>query len=248
MEPKDRLIVALDFDDIGDASRMVRTLSGAVSHFKIGLQMILHPMGMRFASSLVDQGKKVFLDAKLLDIDNTVMLAVDSAEKIGATFTTVHAYPKAMKAAVSMASEGDYSVKLLGVTVLTNLEHDDLKEAGYDAIYTSALLVKARAVQARQIGMHGLICSPGEVSEVRHVLGPSTPHVDGMGMVLVVPGIRPMGSIKHDQQRTGTPSQAIRDGADYLVVGRPIIHDPDPRKAAEAVILEIAMAAERVRA
>jgi orotidine-5'-phosphate decarboxylase len=172
----------------------------------------------------------VFLDVKLLDIDNTVAGAVKSIAAMGMTFVTIHAYPQAMRAAV--AARGSSPLKLLGVTVLTSMDQSDIAGAGYAG--SVADLVAKRAVDAHAAGMNGIVASPSEVKAVRALVGPE--------MALVIPGIRPSGSAAGDQKRIATPGDAIRDGADYLVVGRPVTRDSDPKAVADAIVAEIAAA------
>jgi len=224
--PRDRLIVALDLPDADAAEHMVVRLGDSVSFYKVGLQLI-YAGGISFAHNLAVAGKQVFLDAKLLDIDNTVAKAVESIVPLGMTFLTVHAYPKAMRAAV--AARGDAPLKLLGVTVLTSMDDSDLGEAGYAT--TAAELVAARASAARAAGMDGVVASPAEAAAVRRAVGPA--------IAIVTPGIRPAGASAGDQKRVATPEAAIRAGADYLVVGRPITAATDPKAAAESVVAEI---------
>jgi orotidine-5'-phosphate decarboxylase len=159
---------------------------------------------------------------------------VKSVARLGATFLTVHAYPQTMKAAVE-AREGRLAI--LAVTVLTSYDDSDLKAAGYDTSVKA--LVAGRAEQARVLGVDGLVCSPEEAAIVRTIAG--------AGMTLVTPGIRPAGAQAGDQKRTATPAEAIAAGADYLVVGRPIVAAPDPRAVAEAIIAEIAQQARKER-
>ncbi len=180
---------------------------------------------------LTGAGKKVFLDLKLHDIGNTVAQGVKSAARLGATFLTVHAYPQTMQAAVE--ARGD-SLRILAVTVLTSYDDNDLKTAGYDTSVKA--LVARRAEQARALGIDGLVCSPEEAANVRAIAGAS--------MALVTPGIRPAGADTGDQKRIMTPAAAIAAGADYLVVGRPIVAAREPRAAAEAIVAEIAQAAK----
>mgnify|MGYP000595615953 CR=1 FL=1 len=226
LSARDRLIVGLDLPSPAEAEKMVATLGGAVSFYKIGMQLTFSG-GLGLAKDLVKAGKNVFLDMKLLDIPNTVSHAVEAIADMGVTFTTIHAYPQAMRAAV--AGRGDSSLKLLGVTVLTSLDDDDLHETGY-ATKVGSLVLK-RAGHAAEIGMDGLICSPMEVTAIRAATGEA--------LALVTPGIRPAGAETGDQKRAATPESAIRDGADYLVVARPVIQAPDPRAAAEAIIAKI---------
>jgi orotidine-5'-phosphate decarboxylase len=214
---------------VDEAEAIVARLGDSVTFYKIGLQLIFAG-GLVLAERLAKSGKKIFLDVKLLDIDNTVEGAVGNIARMGMTFVTVHAYPKAMRAAV--AARGDASLGLLGVTVLTSMDDGDLAAAGYAG--TVDALVLRRAKDARAAGMDGIVCSPVEVAKVREAVGP--------GIALVTPGIRPAGSETGDQKRVTTPADAIRAGADYLVVARPIIRAPGPREAAEAIQAEIAAA------
>jgi orotidine-5'-phosphate decarboxylase len=172
----------------------------------------------------------VFADLKLHDIGNTVARGVESVAGLGATFLTVHAYPQTMKAAAEgCAGSG---LKILAVTVLTSYDDGDLHAAGYRLGVSD--LVEARARQAEALGVDGLVCSPEEAAALRKVVG--------QRMVLVTPGIRPAGAATGDQKRIMTPSRAIAAGADYLVVGRPVMEAPDPRAAAEAIQSEIVQA------
>ena len=229
IEPRDRLIVGLDVPTVGEAEAMVGRLGDTVSFYKIGLQLVFAG-GLAFAERLAKTGKKVFLDVKLLDIDNTVEGATQNIARMGMTFVTVHAYPKAMRAAA--AARGHSPLKLLGVTVLTSMDDSDLAAAGYSGHVEDLVLRRAR--DARDAGMDGIVCSPVEVAKVRAAVGAS--------LSLVTPGIRPTGSETGDQKRISSPGDAIRAGSDYLVVARPILQAPDPRKAAEAIQIEIAAA------
>jgi orotidine-5'-phosphate decarboxylase len=228
LEPRDRLIVALDLSSVEAAQAMVAKLGDAVSFYKIGYQLAFAG-GLAFANTLTGAGKKVFVDLKLHDIDNTVAQGVKSVARLGATFLTVHAYPQTMKAAVA-AREG--GLRILAVTVLTSHDDNDLAEAGYN-ISVSALVAR-RAEQARAIGVDGLVCSGEEVAKLRAIVGHK--------LALVTPGIRPAGSDPGEQKRIATPAAAIGAGADYLVVGRPIIAAADPKAAAEAIVAEISSA------
>ena len=228
---RDRLIVALDFDRVAEAQALVDRLADMVSFYKVGLQLALTDGGLAFARRLQEAGKRVFLDVKLLDIDNTIAGAIKSVAALGMTFVTVHAYPKTMRAAV--AARGEARLGLLGVTVLTSMGDGDLADAGYDT--TAAELVVKRATDAKAAGMDGLVVSPSEAAATRHAVGP--------GMAIVTPGIRPAGADSGDQKRIATPEAAIHAGADYLVVGRPIITAVNPLDAAMAIIAEINRAA-----
>jgi orotidine-5'-phosphate decarboxylase len=228
--PRDRLIVALDVPSIPAAASLVERLGDAVSFYKIGYQLAFAG-GMAFAETLIGAGKQVFLDLKLHDIGNTVEKGVESVARLGATFVTVHAYPQTMKAAV--AARGGAGLRILAVTVLTSYDDADLEAAGY-ALGVSSLVAR-RAAQAREIGVDGLVCSAEEAAALRSLVATS--------MMLVTPGIRPAGAAAGDQKRVMTPSRAIAAGADYLVVGRPIVEAADPKAAAVAIVAEIAAAA-----
>jgi orotidine-5'-phosphate decarboxylase len=230
MDARERLIVALDVSSVAAAEAMVERLGDAVSFYKIGYQLAFAG-GLGFAATLVRGRKQVFLDLKLHDIGNTVAKGVENVAKLGATFLTVHAYPQTMHAAAD-ARRGT-GLRILAVTVLTSYDDADLAAAGYD--FTVPELVAERAAQARDIGVDGLVCSAEEAARIRAIAS--------AGMVLVTPGIRPAGADKGDQKRIMTPSAAISAGADYLVVGRPIVEAPDPRAAATAIVQEIASAA-----
>ena len=226
IELKDRLIVALDLPDPQAALAMVRRLGDAVGFYKIGLELV-YGGGLTLAERLVGEGKKVFLDLKLHDIPNTVAGATAQVCRLGATFLTVHAFPQTMRAAREAAA--GQSLRLLAVTVLTSSDDADVAEAGYSM--NAADLVARRAVQARDIGIDGLVMSPHEVQAIRPLVGP--------GMAIVTPGIRPATGAAGDQKRVATPAVALRAGADHLVVGRPIVAAPDPRAAAVAILAEI---------
>ncbi|WP_440636134.1 orotidine-5'-phosphate decarboxylase [Bradyrhizobium sp. PUT101] len=227
--PKDRLIVPLDVSSPEAAEAMVARLGDSVTFYKIGYQLA-YAGGLPLIGKLADKGKKVFADLKMHDIGNTVMRGVESVAKLGATFLTVHAYPQTMKAAVE--GRGGSSLKILAVTVLTSYNDDDLHAAGYRLGVSE--LVEARAQQAQVLGIDGLVCSPEEVGALRKIVGHQ--------MSLVTPGIRPAGAPTGDQKRVMTPARAIAAGADYLVVGRPILDASDPKAAADAIQAEIVQA------
>lgn len=226
--PKDRLIVALDLPSVDAAEAMIAKLGDSVSFYKIGYQLA-YAGGLSLIGKLADRGKKVFADLKMHDIGNTVAKGVESVAKSGATFLTVHAYPQTMKAAVEARGS---SLKILAVTVLTSYDDDDLHAAGFR--FGVSDLVEARALQAQALGVDGLVCSGEEAATVRGIVGAQ--------MALVTPGIRPAGSAVGDQKRIMTPGRAISAGADYLVVGRPVVEAADPKAAAEAIVSEIAQA------
>ncbi len=223
-----KLIVALDVDGVADARAMIDLLGGAVCFYKIGHQLAFSG-GLELARQLTLEGKHVFLDMKLLDIDNTVEKGVAAIARSGVTMLTVHAYPKAMRAAVKAAAGS--SLIVLGVSVLTSMDAADLAEAGYAAAPRE--LVLRRALQARETGMGGIVCSPQEAKAVRAVIGP--------GLALVAPGIRPAGADIGDQKRIATPRDALKAGASHLVVGRPITAAADPHKAAMEILAEMSV-------
>lgn len=228
---RDRLIVALDVPTVAEAQAMVARLGDSAAFYKVGLELI-YAGGVDFARRLAGEGKQVFLDAKLLDIDNTVAGAVRSILPLGVTFLTVHAYPKTMRAAV--AARGGAPLRLLGVSVLTSMDDADLVDAGFAG--SAAELVAARAADAKSAGMDGVVASPAEAAAVRRIVGPD--------MAIVTPGVRPAGSAIGDQKRVATPASAIAAGADYLVVGRPVTTAADARAAADHIVAEIETALE----
>jgi orotidine-5'-phosphate decarboxylase len=228
-EIRDRLIVGLDVPTVADAERTVAALGDLVGSYKIGYQLA-YAGGLGFASELIADGKNVFLDLKLLDIDNTVAKGVESIARLGAAMLTIHAYPKAMRAAVQAAAGS--GLCLLGVTVLTSLDDADLADAGYAE--GAAALAARRAAQARDAGMGGIVCAAPEAAALRRVIGPD--------MALVTPGIRPTGADAGDQKRIATPADALRAGASHLVVARPVVAAPDSGKAARAILEEMAAA------
>jgi orotidine-5'-phosphate decarboxylase len=228
IDSRDRLIVALDLSSVEAAEALIARLGDSVTFYKIGYQLA-YAGGLPLAAKLADRGKKVFIDLKLHDIGNTVAKGVESVARLGATFATVHAYPQTMKAAVEARGP---SLKILAVTVLTSYDDDDLHAAGYR--FGVSDLVEARALQAQALGIDGLVCSGEEAATVRGIVGAQ--------MALVTPGIRPAGGAMGDQKRVMTPGRAIGAGADYLVVGRPVVEASDPKAAAEAIVAEIVQA------
>lgn len=232
LDARERLIVALDVPSMAAAEAMVARLGESVWFYKIGYQLAFAG-GLSFAAGLIAAGKQVFLDLKLHDIGNTVAKGVESVAELGATFLTVHAYPQTMKAAAD-AKRGS-RLRILAVTVLTSYDDADLAAAGYEL--TVRELAAARAAQARDIGVDGLVCSAEEAASLRDIVG--------NGMVLVTPGIRPAGTATGDQKRIMTPAAAIKAGADYLVVGRPVVEAGDPRAAADAIVAEIEQASKK---
>jgi orotidine-5'-phosphate decarboxylase len=229
-EARDRLIVALDVPSAEAARRLIDQLGDSVGVYKIGLELLFSG-GFALASEIAARGGRVFVDAKLLDIEATVERATAAVASTGAEFLTVHAVDrKTLNAAVR--GRGDSHLKLLGVTVLTNLDSADLVQQGTDI--PPAELVLHRAMLAKEAGFDGVVASGQEAAAIREAAGPN--------LIIVTPGIRPKGSAAGDQARVATPASAIAAGADYLVVGRPITAADDPRAAALAIAAEIEQA------
>ncbi len=223
---KQRLIVALDVPTSGEAETVISTLGDSVGFYKIGYQLAFAG-GLELARDLTADGKNVFLDMKLLDIDNTIAKAVENVVRMNLTMLTLHAYPKAMRAAVEAASGSNLC--LLGVTVLTSMDDQDLADAGY-ALPARELVLK-RAADASDAGMGGIVASAMEASAIREIVGSQ--------MAIVTPSIRPAGTDVGDQKRVMTPAKAIAAGASHLVVGRPIVQAGDRKAAAELILLEM---------
>lgn len=229
-DPRDRLIVGLDLASVAEAEAMVARLGETVSFYKIGYELAFVG-GLLLAERLAGSGKKVFVDLKLHDIGATVEKATRQIARLGATFLTVHAYPQTLAAAAS--GRGDGGLKILGVTVLTSWDSTDVAEAGF--VEGPEQLVARRVGHARSAGVDGVICAPTDLPSVRAV-APKP-------FLAVTPGVRPAGVAAGDQKRIATPAEAIRGGADYLVVARPILAAADPRAAAAAIVAEIAATA-----
>jgi orotidine-5'-phosphate decarboxylase len=226
---RDKLIVALDYWNVEDARKLVRDLGDEVSFYKIGLGLQLVG-GNEFAKELIVEGKRVFLDYKYYDIAETVQRAVAQAAELNITFLTVHGVASIMKAAA--AGRGNSGMKVFGVTVLTSMDAEDIKEMGFECNVED--LVIARAKKALEVGVDGVIASAREAAELRKQTGNK--------LLIVSPGIRPSGSSRDDQKRVATPSEAMRAGADYLVLGRPIYAASDPTAAARTIIRKMAAA------
>jgi orotidine-5'-phosphate decarboxylase len=224
---RERLIVALDTGNVEAARALVRRLGEAISFYKIGLELVMSG-GLDFARALTGEGKQVFLDMKLLDIENTVERATRNAASTGATFLTVHGHDlKTLRAAV--AGKDGTGLRILAVTVLTNLTAADLDEQGVKE--TPEALVSRRARLAHAAGCDGIVAAGAEASVVRAAVGP--------GVAIVTPGIRFATDAAGDQARVTPPGAAILAGADYLVVGRPITGQAEPRQAAERYVRAI---------
>jgi orotidine-5'-phosphate decarboxylase len=223
-----RLIVALDVPSVDEARALVDKLGDSVGVYKIGLELLFSG-GFALAEELAGHGHAVFVDAKLLDIEATIERATAAVARMGVTFLTVHALDrKTLEAAVR--GRGDSPLKLLGVTVLTNLSASDLAQQGIDHPLQEVVLHRAKL--AKEAGFDGVIASGHEAAKLKAEFG---------GRLLVVtPGIRPAGADSGDQKRTVDVAQAFRNGADYIVVGRPIRDAADPRAAALAIQSTIA--------
>lgn len=223
----EKLIIALDYSAAEEARKAVAGLQGVAGVFKIGLELI-YADGLPLVRMLAAWGHRIFLDAKLLDIPNTVERATANAAELGASFLTIHCTDrKTLGAAV--LGRGSSAMKLLGVTVLTSLDAADLADQGI--AMPPAELVLRRAIMAQEAGLDGVVASAQEASAIRAELGGE--------FLIVTPGIRPAGAEAGDQARTVAPRDAIAAGADYLVVGRPITAAADPRQAADRIIAEI---------
>jgi orotidine-5'-phosphate decarboxylase len=232
-EARRRLIVALDVPNATSAARLVAQLEGNCQWFKVGLELFV-AAGPAVVEPLVRRGHSVFLDLKFNDIPNTVAAAVRSAAALGVRMITVHAAGgPAMLAAARAALDGIADPpELLAVTVLTSMDAAQMNAIGVERSPAEQVELLARMGLAARL--RGFVCSPQEAAALRALAGPAG--------VLVVPGIRPSGSETGDQKRIATPAQALRQGASYLVVGRPITQAPDPAEAADAILKEMAEA------
>jgi orotidine-5'-phosphate decarboxylase len=223
---RDRLIFALDVPSADEAERLLDRLKGHVSFVKVGLELYT-VAGPDMVKRLVDRKMRIFLDLKFLDIEETVRRATARVASMGVEFLTVHANRKALTAAVE--GRAGSALKLLAVTVLTNFDDHDLREMGIQRSIQD--LVTARALLASEIGCDGVIASGREATAIRQKVGPR--------FMIVTPGVRPAGKGTDDHARVTTPSQAIAEGADYLVIGRPIRDAADPPAAVEAIVAEM---------
>jgi orotidine-5'-phosphate decarboxylase len=220
---RERLMVALDISTLDRARGLVQELGDAVTFYKVGLELFLAPGTYpAFLEELTHLGKRVFADLKLYDVPRTVGAAVRQIRNSGVAFCTVHGDDSILQAACQ--EKGD--VGILAVTALTSLDRGDLAGLGFTSDVESLVLTRGR--RALEMGCDGLVSSGLEVARLRAALGP--------GFAAVVPGIRPAGEGRRDdQKRTVDVEEAFRNGADYIVMGRPILGAPDPRAAAEAV-------------
>jgi len=232
---KDRLIVALDEPDRDSALRLVERLSGTVGMFKIGSQLFTAE-GPELVRQIISSGERVFLDLKFHDIPNTVAGAVESAAKLGVSILNVHTLGGSEMMRAAAHAVGDRGLlwitrpAVLGVTVLTSMDRADLADVGITSDLSSEVV--RLAALARDSGLDGIVASPHEIRLIREC-------ITAERFIILTPGIRPAWSDKADQKRIATPAAAIRDGADYLVIGRAITDSPDPRAAAERILEEI---------
>lgn len=221
-----RLYVALDLPSIAEARAMTERLGDYVRSYKIGLQLL--PLGgAEFGRELAAQGKNVFLDFKLHDIDATVEKATRSIAGIGADFLTVHARPDVMRAAAK-GKEG-HDLKILGVTVLTSLDQAALNDIGYNL--SPEALVMRRVEQALDAGLDGVVASAQEAAKIRAAVPDD--------FIILTPGIRMAGDDIGDQKRVATPAKAFKDGASHIVIGRPITQAVDPKAAAARILASL---------
>jgi len=227
--PRERLIVALDVPSGDAAWALVEQLAGSVGMFKVGSQLFT-AAGPDLVRALVARGERVFLDLKYHDIPNTVAGAVAAAAGLGVSLLDVHALggPAMLRAAAAALAQS--SARLLAITVLTSHDEPELARVGVGGGVVAS--VARLAALAQQSGAHGVVASPQEVARVRAACG--------SGFLIVTPGIRPAGAAANDQARAATPAAAIAAGADYLVVGRPVIAASDPAAAAAEIVAEIA--------
>ncbi|MGH1370129.1 MAG: orotidine-5'-phosphate decarboxylase [Maritimibacter sp.] len=227
--PDDRLIVALDAPNPLIGLEWAQKMGDSVGFYKIGLEMLMGG-GLALARELIDEyDKRIFLDMKLFDIGNTIEGAVRGLKDYGLDFLTVHGDPHVVRAASEGKGESD--LKILAVTILTSLERADLDAALMQPGDVQGLVVE-RARRALEAGADGVISSPREAAMIRAL-------PEAKGKLIVTPGVRPAGAELGDQKRVATPGQAIQDGADHIVVGRPITRAPDPRLAAQAILSEL---------
>ena len=227
IDPRDRLIFALDVPDVDAAKALVEELGDSVTFYKIGLELNMSGRYFELLDWLVAQGKKVFVDLKFFDVPATVASAVRNLRDRGVTFATIHGNQSIMEAAAE--AKGD--VKILAVTVLTSLDRGDLDDLGFDVDVSKLVLSRAR--RSLESGCDGVISSGLELPGLRS-------EVDDK-LIVITPGIRPVENRpSDDQKRVVTPEQAFEDGADYIVVGRPIRNAENPKAAAEGIQASIA--------
>lgn len=223
--PQDRLIFALDVPDYDSATNLADILGDSVSFYKIGMELLMSGQYFQLMEWLIARDKKIFVDLKFFDVPQTVASAVKQLEQFGVTFATIHGNDAMMKAAAEVKG----NVKILAVTALTSLDRGDLDDLGFDCDVEQLVLSRAR--RALESGCDGVISSGLEAPALRE-------HIDHR-LLVITPGIRPVEN-NDDQKRTVNVEQAFQNGADHIVVGRPIRNAEHPRKAAEAIQQTIA--------
>ena len=233
IQAKERLVFALDVPTAKAAEAMLDCVQETVGVIKIGLELFTSE-GPAIVRMVQKYGKPVFLDLKVLDIAETVQRTVARVADMGVSFLTVHGERKALAAAVE-GRAGNPAMNILAVTVLTNVEQEDLRECGFEGTVEHAVVARAR--MAAEAGCDGVIASGREPAAIRSAIDAP--------LLIVTPGVRPAGQGVDEHARATTPRQAIHTGADYLVVGRPIRDAPDPRAAAQAIVSEMQAAFDR---
>jgi orotidine-5'-phosphate decarboxylase len=228
-DPRDHLCLALDTADADEARRMADLVGDSIQWHKVGSALAVQG-GEALIKDLKEAGKKVFLDYKFHDIDQTVANAVSGAIRLGVDLLTVHAVVPVVRAAAK--AKGDSATKIVAVTVLTSMDESDLEAEGWHD--GAVALVRSRAQNAINAGADGVVASAQEAKMLRDLLNPSA--------FIVTPGIRPAGGEAQDQKRISTPASAISDGSNLLVVGRPILQAQNPRDAANSILEEISSA------
>ncbi len=228
MNPRDRLIVALDVPEAERARALASLLAGRVGMFKVGSQLFT-AAGPALVRELVEEGEKVFLDLKYHDIPNTVANAVSGACRLGVSLLDVHALGGREMMAAAAGALPAMGTRLLAITILTSHDAETLGQIGLGG--DIAETVRRLALLAKEAGLDGVVASPHEVPEIRAACGPD--------FLIVTPGIRPAGAARDDQSRAATPGTAVAAGADYIVVGRPIVGAADPVRAAEQIVAEM---------
>ena len=234
VDASQRLIFPLDVPTVERAKQWVHDLDGIVSFFKVGLELFV-TSGIAIVPYLVKNQKRVFLDLKYYDVPETVKGAVKQVAELGVSFLTIHGNGKIVKAAVEGRGKSD--LKLLSVTVLTSFDHDDIKDLGFECSVQELVLHRAR--KALEAGCDGVISSPQETDKIRAMITGDIKKADGAKFLIVTPGIRPRSASKDDHKRLSDPASAIANGADYLVVGRPIREATNPKQAARDLVAEM---------
>ena len=235
IDPARRLIVALDYSSLNEVKKLAESLGDAVSYYKVGMQLF-YSVGLDAVTYLRSQGKEVFLDLKMHDIPNTVAQGAAVLTGLGVAMFNVHASGgAAMMAAAAKAAKEEAAKRgipqplLIGVTVLTSMESEQWQRLNYSVAINEQVV--HLACLAKEAGLDGVVASPQEAAAIRQACGPD--------FLIVTPGVRPAGADMNDQARAATPAQALRSGADYLVVGRPITAAAQPREAALNIIAEM---------